>query len=263
MQNKKDYLILFKVKKLDEKIFFNNSHGEKLVGIMSHFSESNEIVIIVHGYASSKNGANNKWIFGALNEAKINSFRIDLSGCGESEGKFEDQTITKTIDDVKSAIKCMQEKGFDKIDLLGESSGGMSVIGASLKNKNINKLILIAPSMDFVYQRVKKFGQDAIDRWKDNGHIIYTKCDGTKLKINYSFFEDAKNNIVVKKANQLSMPVLLIYGSDDQTIPADNCRKFAQGLKNSKVIELNGAEHVLMKNNFHLEVMELVVEWLK
>ena len=248
---------------MEEKIFFNNSQGEKLVGIISRVSENNEIVTVVHGYASSKNGTNNQWIFGALNDAKINSFRIDLSGCGESEGKFEDQTITKTIEDVKSAIKCIKKKGFDKIDLLGESSGGMSVIGASLKNTEINKLILIAPSMDFVYQRIKKFGQESISGWKDKGHIIYTKGDGTKLKVNYSFFEDAMNNIMTDKANQLSVPVLLIYGSEDQTIPTDKCRKFAQGLRNGKVIELNGAGHILTKNNFHLKVMESVVEWLK
>jgi esterase/lipase len=249
---------------MEEKVFFKNAQEEKLSGIIDTVSGSKEIVIIVHGYASSKNGANNKWILNALNEAGINSFRFDLSGSGESEGKFEEQTISKAILDTKSAIEFIKSKGFEKINLLGESSGGMTCIGASLNNKEINKLILIAPSMDFVYQRMRKFGEKGIKDWEEKGYLIYEKHDGTKLRVDYSFFEDAKQNIMTNKASELEMSVLMIYGSKDETIPTENCRKFAQGLKETdKIIELEGAEHILTKNNFHIKVMQEVVKWLK
>ena len=105
---------------MKQKIFFKNSKGQRLCGIIEEPNESkNEIVIFVHGFSSSKDSLNVKDVTDELSMRKINSFRIDLDGCGESEGDFAEQTITSTVDDVLNAIRLMEERGYQKISLYG------------------------------------------------------------------------------------------------------------------------------------------------
>ena len=188
---------------MDKKVFFENSREEKLCGFLNVNSDNKQIVILVHGYASSKNNRTNSWLIDFLNLGKINSFRIDLSGCGESEGKFEDQTISAAVEDIKGAIDFVKTKDFEEIILLGISAGGISSIGATLENNDVKKLILLSPATNYVRQRIRKYGQKAIDDWKEKGFIIYPKGNGEQVKVNYSFFEDAKKILWLKKLIKL------------------------------------------------------------
>ena len=86
-----------------EKVFFENSKGQKLCGILEEVnSEKKEIVIVVHGYGSCKEGKTSLDIARELNARGINSFRIDLDGCGDSEGDFAEQTVTSMAKDIVS-----------------------------------------------------------------------------------------------------------------------------------------------------------------
>ncbi len=112
---------------MNEKIFFENSHGLKICGILEEpNNKRDKIVIVVHGYSSNKNRSSAREIAEELIKRNVNSFRIDLYGCGESEGEFENQTITSSVDDISSAIKLMKKRGYKKIDLFGSSAGGLS-----------------------------------------------------------------------------------------------------------------------------------------
>ena len=117
---------------MKEKIFFKNSEGIKISGI---FEEPNkykkQIVIVVHGHASSKDGRSATDISKKLTERNINSFRIDLDGCGESEGKFEElDGIIKIVDSSKGDIHIINSKND-----AGKKLDGLGGIAAILRYK--------------------------------------------------------------------------------------------------------------------------------
>lgn len=247
-----------------EKIFFRNANRINLCGILEEPDRNREeIVIIVHGYSSSKDGKTATGIACELNKRKINSFRIDLSGCGESEGGFADQTVTLMSEDILSAINFVKNRGYTTVLLFGSSGGGLACMVAALKCKDIKKIGLKAPVSDYVSQRINKFGKDKIKEWKEKGYIFYEAQDGRRLKANYSFFEDAKENIIYGKAKNISCPVLIIHGDCDREVDLQQSKKIIKNFPNGRLIVLEGANHALEINGHMGKSETLFGDWFE
>jgi len=115
---------------MKEKIFFKNSKGNKLCGILSNPTSKKEkpIIILCHGFSTSKEGRTYVRLEEILNDNGISTFRFDFFGHGESEGKFEEVTTFESVDDIHNAIKFLKKSGYIKIGLVGSSFGGMASI---------------------------------------------------------------------------------------------------------------------------------------
>ena len=61
----------------------------------------------------------------ALARQGIASLRYDDRGCGESGGVFEDATTFDFADDARAAMRCLRERGFGKVGIIGHSEGGL------------------------------------------------------------------------------------------------------------------------------------------
>ena len=224
-----------------EKLFFKNSQGLSICGILEELSKNDHIVILIHGSASDKNKTSSREMAEELTRRKINSFRIDLNGCGESEGDIYNQTLSGTINDTESAIQFMKDKGYKKIDLFGASAGGIPVIAAALK-QDINKIGLKCPVMDFPSQRLRKRGKEYMDKWKKKGEATQVYY-GKEIKVSYNFIVDAQNHIMFDKLKDIKCPVLIIHGTEDQDVLIDSSRKAVKLFPNAKLIEIPGANH--------------------
>ena len=60
----------------------------------------------------------------ALARNGIASLRYDDRGCGESGGVFADATTFDFADDARAAVRCLRERGFGKVGVIGHSEGG-------------------------------------------------------------------------------------------------------------------------------------------
>src|ERR1051326_2283201 len=110
---------------MEENIFFNNSRGEKLSGLLADIGKT-KIAILCHGHSSGK--LNKSWttLVPMLNAKGISTFRFDFYGNGESDAKFEESNLSDSIDATLQAIKLIKDKGFKNIVLVGSSFGGLS-----------------------------------------------------------------------------------------------------------------------------------------
>ena len=79
------------------KIFFKNSIGQKLTGVLYKPENKKDfpIAIFCHGYKSTKESNKAKAISEKLTKKGIGIFAFDFSGNGESEGEFKKTTITQ------------------------------------------------------------------------------------------------------------------------------------------------------------------------
>ncbi|MCK4786450.1 MAG: hypothetical protein KAV87_22015, partial [Desulfobacteraceae bacterium] len=82
---------------MKEKIFFKDSKGNKLCGILSNPTSQKEkpIIILCHGFSTSKEGRTYVRLEEILNSSGISTFRFDFFGHGESEGIFEEITTSE------------------------------------------------------------------------------------------------------------------------------------------------------------------------
>jgi uncharacterized protein len=244
-----------------EKVFFENSQGLNLCGILEEPNPTKEkVVIMVHGYASHKNRTTSRLLLEEFATRNINSFRIDLDGCGESEGNFAEQTISSAIDDILAAIKFVEGRGYTIIDLLGSSAGGLAVMGAALKSKP-HKIGLKAPVSDVPRQQLSKRGEKEIREWKEKGFRIKINKDGSSFTSNYTFFEDAKKYVMYDNVKEITCPVLILHGDADESIPVEQSKKIAANFPNATLKIIPGADHFLNINGDKSHSIKLFAEW--
>lgn len=249
---------------MEEKVYFNDSEGNKVCGILSNptFNKENLIVVLCHGFSSSKDSKTHTNLSKILNEDNISIFRFDFFGHGESEGNFEDVTISKAVDNILNAVKFLRNKGYKKIGLFGSSFGGISSIVAASKLKGLIFLTLKSPVSDFLEVENKTKTKKEIEEWKKRGYTSYFSSDGTKLKLKYSFFEDFKNNNGYECAKKINVPTLIVHGDCDETVPLEQSRKTCKLMKNCRLKVIKGSDHRYTKPEHFKKVIKLISEFI-
>ena len=143
-----------------QKLSFQNSYGQKIVGILYSPDKPGKIcVVYCHGYRSSKNSDRIKPLAERLAKEDVSLFAFDFSGRGESEGKFEFTTITKYVDDLSNAIKAMSKK-FSDLCVAGASLGGYVALNSAIKEKNVKLLVLFSPVSQFPWKDRDEFSAE-------------------------------------------------------------------------------------------------------
>lgn len=122
-----------------KKVFFQNSKGNKLVGIISNADRSKDkpVIILAHGFTSSKDSDTYTTLAEELEKHGLTSFRFDFFAHGESEGEFEDITVSEATDDILQAIAFLKTLGYRHIGLMGSSFGGAASIMAASKTSDL------------------------------------------------------------------------------------------------------------------------------
>jgi uncharacterized protein len=248
----------------ETKLFFKNSKNQNICGILNKSNKNTKhIVILVHGLASHKNRSSTKSLSLELFKKNISSFRIDLNGCGESEGEFANHTISNAVDDIISAINFMKSKHYEIFDLFGSSAGGLAVMATALKYSNLNKIALKAPVSDYFSKLIQKYSQETLNKWKKLGYIDYQVTPDFKLKLNYSFFEDIKKYTMYDQVNNIKCPVLIIHGIDDNVVEIQQSKKLVKNLSNGELIALPNADHSLEINGDRSNSLKLFVDFFQ
>jgi len=235
-----------------EKIFYKG-----VCGILEH-ETFDEIVIMVHGYSSHKNTIGLVRAVEILKKLNISSLRIDLDNRGESDLELGKAAVSDYVKNLEKAIEYVKSKGYDKIDLVGTSNGGMVCMAAALKHK-INKIFLRAPSSNYPGQRDFNAGQDYVNKWKENGVVERTTKEGDKYNMYFDFYEDSKNYIMKDQVKDITCPVQIIHGDQDDDVPLEHSKELK--FPNGKLHVIKGASHNLSVDGDYSEGWKVFEEF--
>jgi len=142
------------MRKIKEKLMiFKNKKGEKLLGVLTLPEGKGKFpaVIMVHGFAKTKSERKFVELARVLAENGIASFRFDFSGCGDSEGKFEEMRISKQVEELNSAFQRLKkEKMVDlkRVGIFAHSLGTVIACLFKLKYQKIKCQVLAALALD-------------------------------------------------------------------------------------------------------------------
>ena len=230
---------------MKNKVFFKSSRGHRLSGILSEPSARNKgrVTILCHGFSSSKESRTNVRLEEILNNSQISTFRFDFFGHGESEGKFEEITISEAADDVLSALKFLKGLRYVEIGLVGSSFGGMAGLIAASKTRDILFLALKSPVSDYMGRLVARYDEKIIKSWKDKGVLSVITPDGEELGLSYSFFEDAEKVNGYACCEKIKVPTLIVHGSEDETVPLRQSQRASALIENCRLEIIQGADH--------------------
>ena len=159
-----------------------------MLHVPDNVSSKVPMVILLHGFCDDRNEINfvHNELSQRLCDAGIASVRFDMNGSGESDGRFEDMTISSEILDAKAMLNYVESLDFvdsKKIALHGCSLGGCvaSMVAGQCKER-VQALSLWCPAPDLVYNLKKHLtlcGQDVSNIDKDGCADV----EGLKLSL--------------------------------------------------------------------------------
>jgi dipeptidyl aminopeptidase/acylaminoacyl peptidase len=249
---------------MKEKLFFKNSRGNKLCAILSNptSDKSKPVIILCHGFATSKDGFTFTRLEEILGRKGISTFRFDFFGHGESEGKLEEITASEAVDDILKALEFLQNKGYVKIGLVGSSFGGFASLIAASKTAGFYLLALKSPVSDYKGFISSQQNREEIEKWKEKGFMDYAAADGQKVKINYAFFEDAEKISGYDAARKIKVPALIVHGDSDKVVPVGQSKKLATLIRSSSLKIIKGADHRYSKPEDFEKMLQLVSDFI-
>lgn len=228
---------------MEKKLYFSNSKGDKLCGILTDPSgdKAKPVIILCHGFSSSKDSNTCKSLAKKFREKNISTFRFDFYAHGESEGNFADLTVSEAVDDTMRAIEFMKTLNYEKIGLFGSSFGGLSSYMVASKSKDLFLLIQKAPVAS--YKEFPTYNDSVlVSKWKKTG---YRTIEDKKLK--YAFYEDSIKNNAYEVVEDIKIPTLIIHGNQDRDVPVTQSINITKFIENCALEIVVGADHRFTK----------------
>ncbi|KAJ4851138.1 hypothetical protein Tsubulata_003220 [Turnera subulata] len=108
-----------------QRVVVTNKHGEKLVGLL-HDTGSEDVIVLCHGFRSTKNTTTVMNLAVALEKEGISAFRFDFSGNGESEGSFAYGNYWREVEDLRAVVEHFGGAKRAVSAILGHSKGTFS-----------------------------------------------------------------------------------------------------------------------------------------
>ena len=208
-------------------------------------TSTKQAVILCHGFLSDKNSRTNRRLTELLIPHDIATLRFDWYGMGESQEDFSDISLKKCGEQLDSAFQTLQERGMERLGLIGSSFGGlMAILSASRHPTTLQALGLKCPVANFPEVLRLEFGDAAIDRWKQTNLIPNLLGGETPLSLRYSFFEECLTYDGYASALRIHAPTLIVHGDQDELIPRNQIDQLLASLHVSKDLKLiAGATH--------------------
>jgi len=250
-----------------KKLFIKNRDNKKICVVVDYTKNSKGLVFIMHGLGSSKDKAH---IMSFAESYKKNNFtvvRFDTTNArGESDGKLEDATITNYFKDLEDIINWSSKQKWYKepFFLTGHSLGGICII--LYAQKYPNKVKAIAPVSTVVSGKLSLETPSNKDwrAWMKSGWHVYASQSGNIKKIRWSHYEDRLKYDILKKADKMNIPVLLIVGEKDASTPVDHIKKLHEKLRCDKELHIiKGAEHSFIEEKHLTEIRNIMDKWIK
>ncbi|GJL55066.1 MAG: hypothetical protein NPIRA02_21980 [Nitrospirales bacterium] len=230
-----------------------NVEGEK-IDYTFHQGEAGKKVVVVigHGVTGNKDRPFVVALAEALSTDGIPALRMSFSGNGDSEGRFEDSTISKEVEDLGCVIDALD--GWN-ILYVGHSMGGAVGVLRASTDTRIVRLVSLAGMV-----HTKAFAQrEFSDVMPDTGCM----WDEPTCPLSQAFIDDTETiGTVLPCALSIQVPWLLVHGTADDVVPLqDSLDIYEQANDPKQLLQIEGADHVFSEHT--PEMVKIIHEWVR
>lgn len=194
-------------------------------------------VFYLHGFASSARSSKASFF-----AAKLAARGIPLHLPDLNEPDFSTLTITRMIALVVAAIDAT---GDAPVALMGSSLGGFVAVQAALQRPaRVQRLVLLAPALDFGGNRMTALGDRGLDHWKATNRLdVFHYGYGRMIPVHYELYEDARRYDSYNAV--LTMPILVFQGRRDTAVDPDTVERWASVRPNVELHMLDDDHQLL------------------
>lgn len=180
-----------------------------------HHASPRRHIICCHGLHSSKNSRKYLQLAARAQESGITVTRFDFRGCGESDGRMEDSTLSQRMEDLQEVIGYLRER-FDQphLALVGSSFGGMTAIMVAASRQDLQALVVMSTPHTLTHD----------------------------LGLGQAFMSDLERHDVLAAAAR-APPILILQGTQDELVPVEQARQLYARAPGPKRLLLFDTDH--------------------
>jgi alpha-beta hydrolase superfamily lysophospholipase len=243
--------------KLDTEVFYSTTDSKKVIIVSTAFGAHLDYNPIYRLFAqkASENG--------------YNVILYSFTGMGDSEGKFRNTTLQTKTNDLSRVIEFAREEiPHARICLLGHSLGASISIAAFAEDKktrgaqDIYAIISWNSSLSTqgLYDRY-------LQHYSDIENVIYTHerpLTNSKIISGKNMWKSFKTDDPARKIHLIDVPILLLFGSDDDLIKTKNVKPLLDSARIKYDCEIiSHCDHEFMNDKNCDDAINKTLDWLK
>jgi pimeloyl-ACP methyl ester carboxylesterase len=219
------------------------------------------LIVMVHGFPGDKNVHGNLFLdleF-LLRDKGYHTLRFDFRGCGESDGREEDFTLSSAGEDFQNVLFWAKDQGYKRFVTIGEG------LGAAFCLLNIDEQtacsILLWPYLDLPRIAKTLFRPEAIEeQWLKAGYILK---DGKRIGIN--LIKEMQKHDIVFAMKEAKIPMLVMHGAEDKISPIEqlDLLRAHVGSKRVEITSFLDGEHGLSGLNHRKTMYYHVTQFIE
>lgn len=252
-----------------KKTTITNRKGQKMSVLLEKPENPKGLAFIMHGLGGFKEQEHIKVFAQAFKEKGYTVINFDTTNSlGESDGKYEDATITSYYQDLEDVINWAQQQPWyqEPFCLAGHSLG--SICSALYAQKYAHKVKALAPISTVVSGQltIEAMSKEERDEWQRTGWRIKesTAKPGFIKRTPWSHVEDRLKYNLLDQVDKLTMPILLIVGEKDAMTPLRHQKLLYDKLPGRKELHIiKGAQHTFRQEDELKEVKEIFLKWIE
>ena len=185
--------------------------------------------LYLHGFASSAKSSK-----AAFFASRFAEHGIELRTPDFNAPDFSTLTVSRMVKQIGAEI---DEAGEDLVALIGSSLGGFVAIHSALQRPGlVERLVLLAPAIDFGGNRMRGLGDRGLEEWQRTDRLdVFHYGYGRIMPIRYELYADASRYDALNAT--LDMPVQVFQGRRDTAVHPDAVERWA--LARARTVELH------------------------
>lgn len=253
-----------------QKLFIKNRKGQKLSVVVEGEEKKGLLAFVMHGLGGSKEQSHIQTFTDAFLNNHFTVVRFDTTNTyGESDGKYEDATITNYSEDLEDVITWTKGQSWyhEPFWLAGHSLGGICT--ALYAERYPDKVAGLAPISTVVTGKLSKETERHkanLENWEKTGwrEEKSESIPGRMKRLKWSHMLDRLKYDLIPGAGKLTMPVLLIVGELDPDTPPKHQKILFDALPGPKEMHIIADAPHTFREAKHLEdIKKLFGKWIK
>ena len=195
------------------------------------------VALYLHGFASSARSSKAAFFGQKLSGAGVTLHTPDFN-----EPDFSTLTITRMLKQVAALRETLPP---EPVALIGSSLGGVVAVQSALQRHGpMDRLVLLAPALDFGGNRMRDLGDRGIDEWRATGRLeVFHHAYGRVMPVHYELYEDARRYDCLNA--RIELPIQIFQGRHDTAVDPESVRRWAASRPNVELHMLDDDHQLL------------------
>ena len=206
-------------------------------------------ILFLGGFASDMDGTKATYLEEQCRKRSQAFLRFDYSGHGRSEGAFEEGTIGSWRQDALEMIDYCTD---GPLIVVGSSMGGwIGLLVALARPKRVQGLVGIAAAPDFTrWMKNRELSEAQLAQLQEKGRTHLPNDYGDPYVITQNLLEDGENWSLLDNPIELGIPVRLLQGKQDTSVPWETAEHIAEKLTSEdvEVTLIDDGDHSLSRD---------------